>query len=139
KCWKPRSNAMITKEISNDGHMVTTVLSGDISRQALMDNFFEMFDFMAQLGPGKLFHLYDTSQASSIDVSEEDVRNMTTQNLIKWASDIDAYTAFVVDDPEYYKLARLYKNLSNALGLKEIEIFDSREDAVGWLNSKKEE
>jgi len=130
---------MITKEISSDGHMVTTVLSGDVSRQALMDTFFEMFEFMAQLGSGGLFHLYDTSQASSIDVSEEDVRNMTTQNLIKWASDIDAYTAIVVDNPEYYELASLYKNLSNALGLKEIEVFDNREDTVGWLNSKKEQ
>ena len=119
--------------------MVTTVLSGDVSRQALMDSFFEMFEFMAQLGSGRLYHLFDTIEASSIDVSEEDVRNMTTQNLVKWASDIDAYTAFVVDDPEYYELARLYENLSNALGLKEIEIFDNRKDAAGWLNSKKEQ
>jgi len=130
---------MITKEVTDGGNMVTTLLSGDISGQEVLDDFFAMLKLNDQINPAGFAHLYDMSQVISIAMDENDVRRITSLGITNRINKMDVCTAIVVTNPDSRKLALLHKDLSNALGLKRVEVFGNQEDALNWLKSEKQE
>ena len=126
---------MITKEVTDDGNMVTTTLSGDISAQEVMNDFFAMFKLSEQLNPEGFAHLYDMSAITSISLDENDIRRMAGIGIARQIHKQNVRTAIIATHPDARQLAALHKNLSNNLGLKKVELFDDLEAAHSWLES----
>ncbi|MGV6826201.1 MAG: hypothetical protein ACWA5Q_04420 [bacterium] len=129
---------MIKKDLSRNGTYLTTTLSGDVDTKEIMDDFQSMFTMAGDINPAGLCHLYDMENVESFDVSEEDIRRMSTHALARQGggSQISVVTAIVATDPKCQKLAQLHKELSELLGLKEVEVFDCRDAATSWLGER---
>lgn len=126
---------MIEKSVTDDGSMVTTVLSGNITGRDVLNDFFEMIKRSDQLNPAGFSHLYDMSAVEAISVEENDVRRLTSLGIAHRVNKLDVRTAIVATVPETRKLAFLHKQLSNTLGIKKVEVFGNRPEALKWLEN----
>ena len=127
---------MITKKVTENGKLVITRLSGNISSDEVMEDFLSMFKIAGQLNPKGFSHLYDMSAVTSISVQENDIRRMTSLGMAERMGDTKVCTAIVATEPDCLRLAHLHRDLSNRFGLKEVEVFGEERDAMNWLQGR---
>lgn len=132
--WGPGSgrslvNVPFTYQIDAERHLVITTASGVVTAEEILDHQRRLVNDPA-FDP-HFSQLLDLTQATRTDIHADHVRAFAAKSIFAPGS----RRAFVAGGPVAFGLARMFGLMREISGEKGIQVFDTREKALRWLNA----
>jgi hypothetical protein len=119
-----------TYQIDAERHLVLTTASGVVTAEEILDHQKRLVNDPA-FDP-HFSQLVDLTQATRTDVHAHHVRAFAAKSVFTR----DSRRAFVAGGPVAFGLARMYELMRETSGEIGIQVFDTREKALRWLNRR---